>query len=94
MSNYSEKELWEKFTFKGFVAVSYFAFMYTPLFGFTLGFAIEYFFNANVFKNTFTFYMYSYPVSWICYFLTFCLIPKLQARKEEKKKNSQKRYRK
>ncbi len=88
--NHSEKELWEKFTFEGFLAVSYYAAIFAPLFAFP----IIYIFDINFSENIFTLYKYTYPISWILCFLIFCLIPKLQAQKEEKNKNPQKRYKK
>lgn len=90
MDNHSEKELWEEFTFKGFIVISLYAAMFFSFFKLLIALPIAYFFDIPFFENP----LIAYSMSWIFCFLIGCLNPKLQARKEERKKNSKKRYKK
>lgn len=72
--NHLEKELWEKFTFEGFVMVSLYALLFFLM---VLSVWIEIsgclFKNNSIWENL----GLGYLIMWILCFLFFCLIPKL-----------------
>lgn len=81
-NNRKEKGLWEDFTFKGFIQISLVALVFGIVWMPTLVPLLGWLFETSVWESI----GLGYLIVWTLFFLLICLFPKIEQRKELKRK--------